>query len=168
MISTGVIVLGLAIDAAGALGIAVPDLRPRYKQLIRRYTPVLRGYVSVHEELGNLDDSRLTEESSLQQIEPLLERAWPAVRDHYEQQIRTNPNYSDGSIGGWETVELQYNPNEPNRGIVLKTPVRERPFNATTESYQNIVEQFLERKYRSTGWLLLVAGFTIQIVGTLL
>lgn len=164
MIGESIIAVGLLVDAVGAAGIVVPDLPPRCELKIRRITPRIRKYQEIIEKIDRVDSHKdINQEELLEEIQSISYSGWKPIRAHYEEKIRGI--YTEGTISGFESVEFKIS---EDRGIVMDSKVRERPFNIGLQSLSNMMDKYINRLYRISGWIFLVAGFLIQFVGTLL
>lgn len=144
-----IVAIGLAINAFGALALGVPDLPRTQRFRIRRMTPVIRNRHAAAIQFKELDR---TDVSDFEEIAGLMRTVWPAVRDHD----------NEGKLADFNSHNFGYD-SQRNPSIILESDRR-----LAMSSISRITHDFIDKQYRTLGWLFLAIGFGIQFIGTIL
>lgn len=154
MSNEAIIAVGLLADAIGALGIVVPDLPSRYRSKIQRWTPVLRKYIETEDQLTNYA-SDLPEPDVMYQR---VRRVEPAFHNYSKAHRLENFDTDLTETVEWET----------NAILNLRDREGELVEEVHINQVRGAIQEYIEKTYRTWGWLLLASGFIVQLIGTLL
>jgi hypothetical protein len=143
-----IVILGLFLDALGALSIAVPDLPGTIQNKIRSYTPFLR---SIHHSQAKIDEARPVDDDRERFIED-FETIWPAMQ-------------SNMNVGSFDEVNLDFGDSYPP--ISIYTPKIDKRYDVEETRFIRNANAYIDKHYRVFGWICLFVGFLLQLIANI-
>lgn len=153
------VVIGLGLDAVGAIGVLLPDL-PRARRWFSGRVPLFRSIRAAEDRLltSRREESPTGQEASdIRQLWPLLQEEIP----HLSNQ--------DHVVGAeWVTAMGHQRTGEVGTRVLRVYGRNEELLNDLAASeLQRAVRKFVERQMRRWGAGLLIIGFLLQLGGQL-